>query len=116
MDLRSKKPPVIFDEQTPFYKILEQLEKKMRLHERTILFRTGIPRSTYRSWRDGTCEPGKRVYWRKLRDVFKTSWEFLMCGKEEFQSIEPAPVNPNEWIELAKRAYRKHKKAMDEME
>jgi len=39
-----------------------------------------------------------------------------MCGKEEFQSIEPAPVNPNEWIELAKRAYRKHKKAMDEME
>ncbi len=116
MDLRPKKPPIIFDEQTPFYKILEHLERKMRLHERTILFRTGIPRSTYRSWREGACEPGKRVYWRKLREVFNTSWNFLMCGKEDSRSVELVPADSEDWMKSAKKAFRKHKKAMDEME
>ncbi len=30
---------------------------------------------------DENTEPGKRVYWQKLREVFDTSWGFLMAGK-----------------------------------
>ena len=54
----------------PFYKVLESLERRSGFTERDAIQRLGIPRSTYRSWKDGTCEPSKRRYWQLLAEVF----------------------------------------------
>ncbi len=67
-------------EDMPFYKILQVLEKRARLTEKEVIRRLGIPRSTYRSWKDGTSEPSRRVYWRKLTRVFNVSSSELIFG------------------------------------
>ena len=62
----------------PFYKLLEILERNRQWSERDVLRRLGVPRTTYRSWRDGTSEPSKRVYWIKLSQVFGVPIEALI--------------------------------------
>jgi len=67
-------------EDTPFYKVLQVLEYKAGLTEREVIARLEIPRSTYRSWKDGTSEPSRRVYWRKLAKAFGIPLENLIFG------------------------------------
>ena len=62
----------------PFYKVLEELERRKGWGEREVLQRLGVPRSTYRSWRDGTSEPSKRLHWIKLAETFGVSVESLI--------------------------------------
>ncbi len=62
----------------PFYKVLGLLEKKKGLTEREVIERLEVPRSTYRSWKDGTCEPSRRTQWRKLSQVFGINTEILI--------------------------------------
>lgn len=62
----------------PFYKLLEHLERSKQWSEKEVLSRLAIPRTTYRSWRDGTSEPSKRIYWIKLSEVFGVSIEALI--------------------------------------
>ena len=69
------------DESTPFYKILERLEQDKKLKEPEVIKLLEVPRSTYRSWKDGTCEPSRRRYWRKLSEVFGVDLSFLIFGK-----------------------------------
>ena len=70
--------------ETPFYKILEALEKRWLWSERDVLRRLEIPRTTYRSWRDGTCEPSRRIHWIKLSQAFGVPVEALIKGRVEF--------------------------------
>lgn len=67
-------------EDNPFYKILQVLEYKTGLSERDVIERLEIPRSTYRSWKDGKSEPSRRVYWRKLSKAFGTQLDQLIFG------------------------------------
>jgi len=64
----------------PFYKVLQVLEQKKGLTEREVIERLELPRSTYRSWKDGTCEPSRRSQWRKLIQVFGINAEILIFG------------------------------------
>jgi transcriptional regulator with XRE-family HTH domain len=67
-------------ETLPFYKLLEALEYSRSWSERDVLKRLRVPRTTYRSWRDGTSEPSKRIYWIKLSDAFGVPIEALIRG------------------------------------
>ena len=71
----------VINENTPFYKILEKLEKEKKIKEKDVITLLEVPRSTYRSWKDGTCEPSRRKYWRKLDEVFGVELGFLIFGK-----------------------------------
>ena len=72
--LQAEKP----DSELPFYKFLEMLERSRQWTEKDVLMRLDIPRTTYRSWRDGTSEPGRRTYWIKLSQAFGVSVEALI--------------------------------------
>jgi hypothetical protein len=65
-------------QEVPFYKFLELLERSRGWTERDVLNRLNVPRTTYRSWRDGTSEPGRREYWVKLSRAFGVSVEGLI--------------------------------------
>ena len=67
-------------QEMPFYKVLELLETRQGLTEKEVIKRLGVPRSTYRSWKDGTCEPSRRVHWRKLIQTLGTDAETLIFG------------------------------------
>jgi hypothetical protein len=69
-------------EDIPFYKVLQALEIKRGLHEREVIERLEIPRSTYRSWKDGTSEPSRRIYWRKLSQAFGVHLDQLIFGRD----------------------------------
>ena len=71
---QSEKPT----EKLPFFKFLEALERSKQWDEREVLKRLCIPRTTYRSWRDGTSEPSKRAYWIKLSNTFGVPIEALI--------------------------------------
>ncbi len=73
-------------EPIPFYKLLENLERTKRWSERDVLQRLAIPRTTYRSWRDGSSEPSKRAYWIKLSKVFGVPIEALIRADITFLS------------------------------
>ncbi len=73
-------PKTVSPEDMPFYKILQALERGARLTEKEVIRRLDIPRSTYRSWKDGTSEPSRRVYWRKLAWVFGVTPDDLITG------------------------------------
>ncbi len=75
----------------PFYKILDLLEKKKGLTEREVIERLEIPRSTYRSWKDGTCEPSRRTQWQKLIQVFEINAEILIFGPKKDQKKRKDP-------------------------
>ena len=62
----------------PFYKLLELLERSKQWSEKDVLRRLCVPRTTYRSWRDGTSEPSKRIYWIKLAETFGVPVESLI--------------------------------------
>lgn len=62
----------------PFYKVLEMLERSKQWTEKDVLLRLAVPRTTYRSWRDGTSEPGRRAYWILLSQAFGVSLEALI--------------------------------------
>ena len=62
----------------PFYKLLEHLEQSKNWSEKDVLCRLCVPRTTYRSWRDGTSEPSKRIYWIKLAEAFEVPLEALI--------------------------------------
>ena len=62
----------------PFYKLLEHLERSKQWSEKDTLLILCVPRSTYRSWRDGTSEPSKRIYWIKLSKTFGVPIEALI--------------------------------------
>ena len=62
----------------PFYKFLEHLERSKNWSEKDVLKRLCVPRTTYRSWRDGTSEPSKRIYWIKLAEAFGVPVEALI--------------------------------------
>lgn len=64
--------------EVPFFKLLEILERSRQWSERDVLLRLAVPRTTYRSWRDGTSEPSKRAYWIKLSQVFGVPIEALI--------------------------------------
>ena len=73
-------PEIKLPAELPFYKLIENLEKKKGLPEKEIVKLLGIPRSTYRSWKDGTSEPSKRHYWQALSKVFKVGLDLLISG------------------------------------
>ena len=62
----------------PFYKLLEHLERSKNWSEKDVLRRLCVPRTTYRSWRDGTSEPSRRIYWIKLSETFGIPVEVLI--------------------------------------
>ncbi len=70
--------PQVSIPEVPFYKFLECLERSKQWSERDVLRRLCIPRTTYRSWRDGTSEPSKRIYWVKLSNTFGVPIEALI--------------------------------------
>jgi hypothetical protein len=56
------------------------------LSEQDVILKTGIPRSTYWSWKDGTCEPKGRESWIRLAAVFKLSVDEVMTGMKSVES------------------------------
>lgn len=64
----------------PFFKILEVLEHLAGISEREAIRRVGVPRSTYRSWKYGTCEPSRRTHWRSLSTAFEVPVSLLISG------------------------------------
>lgn len=64
----------------PLRKKLEALERKHRVSESDVIRLSGIPRSTYRSWKDGTSEPSRRYAWRNLAKVFGVDTIELIFG------------------------------------
>lgn len=73
-------------EDEPFLKILERLEREAQLTEAEVIRRLGLPRSTYRSWKDGTSEPSKRIYWLKLSQVLGCDLYHPIVGKPDIDS------------------------------
>src|ERR1700677_3416276 len=95
--LLSVQPPINnqTSEATPFYKILQVLEVKAGLTEKEVIQRLEIPRSTYRSWKDGTSEPSRRIYWRKLSEAFGVHLDQLIFGTLPFSQNTQTNGAPN---------------------
>lgn len=62
-------------------------------------------------------EPKIEAYLEKNPDIKLAKLVNLAVEKfiEEPHTIELVPVNPKDWENAAKKAFKKHKKAMDEL-